>query len=60
MREIVLGGVRLNERRIDLRELGFVGYVSDEALAEIAANERRAARVITTAHRYLFGGRTGG
>lgn len=31
--------------RIDLyREFGFIGRVSDEALAEIEANERRQAR----------------
>lgn len=39
---------------INLRDLGFVGRVSDEARAEIEANERRAARVIQTAHRYWF------
>ena len=42
-------------RRINLRDLGFVGRVSDEARAEIEANERRAQRVISTAHLYWFG-----
>lgn len=41
---------------INLRDLGFVGTVSDEALAEIAANERRASRVLSTAHLYWFRG----
>lgn len=42
-------------RRINLRDLGFVGHVSDAARAEIKANERRSARVIQTAHLYWFG-----
>lgn len=53
-REIRLGGVKPERRGIDLADLGFVYRVSDEARAEIAANERRAARVLTTAHLYLF------
>ncbi len=54
MREIKLGGVEPDERGINLRDLGFVGHVSPEARAEIEAAERRAVRVLTTAHRYLF------
>ena len=56
-RELVLGGVKPSEKAVDLRDLGFVGYVSDGARAEIAANERRAQRVISTAHLYWFGKR---
>lgn len=51
---IHLGGVRRPERSINLRELGFVGRVSDEALAQIETNERRAARVLQTAHLWWF------
>ena len=54
MRELRLGSAFPPERRINLRDLGFVGSVSDEARAEIEANERRAARVLQTAHRYWF------
>lgn len=56
MREIILGGIKPERRGINLRDLGFVYHVSDEALAEIKACERRAARGIQTAHLYLFGG----
>ena len=42
-------------RVIKLRDLGFQYRVSDAALAEIAAAERRAARVISTAHLFTFG-----
>lgn len=45
-------------RVINLRDLGFVYRVSDEARAEIEANERRAMRVLTTAHLYWFGRRS--
>jgi hypothetical protein len=54
VRELRLGPPVPEARRINLRDLGFVGTVSDEARAQIAAHERRAARVLTTAHRYLF------
>jgi hypothetical protein len=57
MRELNLGGVRVERRTLDLRELGFEGRVSDEARAEIAALERRAQRVLSTAYRYWFGRR---
>jgi hypothetical protein len=55
LRVLNLGPRPLPEsRRINLRDLGFVGRVSDEARAQIEANERRAARVLITAHLYLF------
>ncbi len=58
VRELNLGGRSVaGERGIDLRDLGFVGAVSEEARSEIRANERRAARVLSTAHLYWFGGR---
>ncbi len=43
-----------SERTINLADLGFRYRVSDEALAEIEAAEVRAAKVLTTADRYLF------
>lgn len=56
-RVLKLGGVKLNTRSINLADLGFVGRVSDEARAQIRADERRAMRVLSTAHLYWFGGR---
>lgn len=44
---------------VDLRELGFRGYVSDAALREIEANDERSRRVITTANRFVFRSRVG-
>jgi hypothetical protein len=42
-------------RRVNLREeFGFVGFVSQPALAEIARNETRAGRVVTTAATFAF------
>lgn len=41
-------------RSVNLRDLGFVGYVSTRALAEIERNETRASRVVTTAARFAF------
>ncbi len=49
--------MREPRRKIDLREFGFVGRVSEKALAEIEANRRRAEKVVTTAHFFLFGGK---
>lgn len=43
-----------DDRSVDLHDLGFVGRVSDEALAEIDAAERRAGQVIQTATRWWF------
>lgn len=55
VRELKLGGDIPTGRIINLSSLGFAGRVSDQARAEINANERRAARVLATAHRYWFG-----
>ncbi|MFD3263188.1 hypothetical protein [Phenylobacterium ferrooxidans] len=55
MRELRIGPPTKPPRVINLRALGFSYRVSDAALAEIAAAERRAARVITTAQRFWFG-----
>ena len=49
--------MREPRRKIDLREFGFVGRVSEKALAEIEANRRRAEKVVTTAHFFLFEGK---
>lgn len=57
LRELQIGPVRKRGPVINLRDLGFAYRVSPEALAEIEAAERRAALVITTSHRYRFGGR---
>jgi hypothetical protein len=43
-----------DSRRVDLRDLGFVGFVSNEALAEIDRNETRASRAVTTAATFAF------
>ena len=49
-----LGGVAPLRTVINLADLGFVYRVSDQARAEIDANERRPARALQTAHQYLF------
>lgn len=56
MKTINLGGIKPGAlgKPIDLADLGFVFRVSDEARAEIEANERRAAKVLATAERYWF------
>lgn len=56
-RVLNLGGDVKRGRAINLRELcpEWTGRVSDEARAEIEAAERRAYRVIQTAHLYRFG-----
>lgn len=41
-------------RGVNLRDLGFVGFVSDRALAEIQRNETRASLVVTTAATFAF------
>jgi len=55
-RILTLGGVKPNERRINLREIcpEWTGCVSDEARAEIEANRCRAFRVIQTADQFWF------
>ncbi len=55
MRVLRIGPPTKPPRVIKLRDLGFQYRVSDAALAEIAAAERRAARVISTAHLFTFG-----
>ena len=54
VREVRLGGVPENERVVDLRDLGFVGYVSDDARDEINRSEVRAGLVLTTATNFAF------
>ena len=55
MRELNIGGITIDDsKRINLADLGFHYRVSDEARKEIAANERRAAKVLSTAHLYWF------
>lgn len=46
---------RDTSRTVDLREFGFDGRVSDEALTEIKRQERRRARALATAHLFIFG-----
>lgn len=55
MRQLKLGGDLDENRSISLSELGFTYRVSEQARAEIEANERRARRVLETAHLYWFG-----
>lgn len=57
MRELRLGpAVKPPLRGVNLRDLGFVGTVSEEARIEIKANEVRAGLVLRTAHKHWFGG----
>lgn len=55
-RVLELGGKIEQGRAINLRELcpEWDGRVSEKARAEIEANERRAARVLQTAHLFWF------
>lgn len=59
VRTLRLGPVVPTPRTVNLRDLGFVGAVSDEARQEIRAAEVRARRVLATAHLFRFGGRNG-
>jgi len=54
VRVLTLGGVDVEERRVKLRDYGYVGQVSQEARDEILKNELRASRVVTTAARFAF------
>lgn len=56
VRVIRLGGVVNEPRRVNLRDLGFVGTISEQARAEIRQAELRAQQVLTTAHHFTFGG----
>lgn len=50
----ILNPAPANQQKVDLRELGFKGYVSEPALREIQENDVRAQRVVTTAARFAF------
>jgi hypothetical protein len=55
--EVDLTPSRISQDRsrcVNLHELGFVGYVTAPALAEIARSECRASRVVTTAATFAF------
>jgi len=62
--EIVNGGGEVQDlipplvaddrRRINLRSIGFVGHVSQEAKTAIQRNATRASRVLATATRFAF------
>ena len=56
VRVLKLGGDIKPARAINLREVcpEWDGRVSEKARAEIEANERRAARVLQTAHLFWF------
>lgn len=54
VRALQLGGVPANTRVVKLRELGFVGYVSEQARQEIEDSEIRAELVLTTAAQFAF------
>lgn len=43
-----------NARRVDMRQLGFKGSVSETALEQIEQTDARAQRVVTTATRFAF------
>ncbi len=45
---------RASIRCVNLRDLGFVGYVSDAALDAIDRNEVRASLVLTTSTKFAF------
>lgn len=55
MRVLKIGPPRPEPKSLDLREIGWTYRVSDEARAQIKADERRARRVLETAHLYWFG-----
>lgn len=50
----ILNPAPADEQRVNLRDLGFKGYVSEPALREIQENDVRAQRVVTTAARFAF------
>jgi hypothetical protein len=50
----ILNPAPSRDQRVDLRRLGFKGYVSESALREMQENDVRAQRVVTTAARFAF------
>lgn len=54
-RDMVLVPREPSRKAIDLRQFGFSGHVSDEAMAELRAADRRARLVLATAHQHWFG-----
>lgn len=54
MRELNLGGVDVEERELDLAEIGFLGRVTEKTRESLLEDELRASRVLTTAARFAF------
>ena len=54
MRELNLGGVMVEERELDLADIGFFGRVTEETRESLLEDELRASRVLTTAARFAF------
>lgn len=54
IRDLTPTGLTDDGRLINLRDLGFVGYVTEPALARIERNEARANLVVTTAVKFAF------
>ena len=50
----VLNPAPSDDKRIDMREIGFRGLVSETALEAIEQNDVQAQRVVTTAARFAF------
>ena len=59
MKTLRVGAPRADLPHIDLGSLGFRGCVSQKAREEIRDDERRAQRVISTAHHHWFAKTTG-
>lgn len=53
-KDLTPSGDRSGVQLVDLRAIGFTGYVSDAALNEIELNEVRANLVLTTATKFAF------
>lgn len=54
LRDLTPPSVTEGAHRVDLHELGFVGFVTPEALAAIERSELRANKVLTTAATFAF------